>query len=71
MFLKNKSLSAIVSNQDFINYVIIKTLTCSIFMHFNNFYKFFFFTNKKFLKIHQVYIIKIIKKNYKKARERY
>ena len=50
MFLKNKSLSAIVSNQDFINYVIIKTLTCSIFMHFNNFYKFFFFYKQKISK---------------------
>ena len=44
-------------------------LTCSIFMFSNNFLVIFFLNIWNHLKIHQLKIIKIIKKDYKKKKK--
>ena len=47
-------------------------LICSIFISSNYFFIFFFYIYKKCLKIHQINITKVIRKDYrKKHRKRY
>ena len=50
--------------------IIIK-VTCSIFMSLNNFFIKFLLLIRNCLRNHQLNIIKIIKKNFKKTREGY
>ena len=50
--------------------IIIK-VTCSIFMSSNNFFIKFLLLIRNCLRNHQLNIIKIIKKNFKKTREGY